>query len=85
VLEVETRNMKGPRDFDVDGLPMHEDNETIIKERIYLDKANPDLLHDEITTIDDAPRTRLDLRLVAPAPTFWPPSVRIRKRRPVIV
>jgi hypothetical protein len=54
VLEVETRNMKGPRDFDVDGLPMHEDNETIIKERIYLDKANPDLLHDEITTIDNA-------------------------------
>jgi hypothetical protein len=31
-----------------------EDNETIVKERIYLDKANPDLLHDEITTIDDA-------------------------------
>jgi hypothetical protein len=54
VLEVETRNMKGPRDFDVDGLPLHEDNETIIKERIYLDKANPDLLHDELTTIDHA-------------------------------
>jgi hypothetical protein len=54
VLEVETRNMKGPRDFEEDGLPLHEDNETIIKERIYLDKANPDLLHDEITTIDHA-------------------------------
>jgi hypothetical protein len=54
VLEVETRNMKGPRDFDVDGLPLHEDNETVIKERIYLDKANPDILHDTITTIDHA-------------------------------
>jgi hypothetical protein len=54
VLEVETRNMKGPRDFDVDGLPLHEDNQSIIKERIYLDKANPDVLHDEITTIDHA-------------------------------
>ena len=54
VLEVETRHMKGPRDFDVDGLPLHKDNQTVVKERIYLDKANPDLLHDEITTIDHA-------------------------------
>jgi hypothetical protein len=54
VLEVETTHMKGPRDFDVDGLPLHNDNETVIKERIFLDKANPDLLHDEITTIDHA-------------------------------
>jgi hypothetical protein len=54
VLEVETSHMKGPRDFDVDGLPLHNDNQTIIKERIFLDKANPNLLHDEITTIDHA-------------------------------
>jgi hypothetical protein len=33
---------------------MHEDNATVIKERIYLDKANPDLLHNDITTIDNA-------------------------------
>jgi hypothetical protein len=46
--------MKGPRDFDVDGLPLHQDNETVIKERIFLDKTNPDLLHDEITTTDHA-------------------------------
>jgi hypothetical protein len=25
-----------------------------VKERIYLDRANPDILHDEITTIDNA-------------------------------
>jgi len=54
VLEVETTHMKGPRDFDVDGLPLHKDNQTVIKERIFLDKANPDLLHDEITTTDHA-------------------------------
>ena len=54
MLEVETTHMKGPRDFDVDGLPLHKDNETVVKERIFLDKADPDLLHDEITTIDHA-------------------------------
>jgi hypothetical protein len=53
-LEVETRGLKGPRTFDADGLPLHQDNRTIVKERIYLDQANRDLLHDEITTIDDA-------------------------------
>jgi hypothetical protein len=54
VLEIETRHIKGPRDFDGDGLPLHKDNQTIVKERIYLDKADPDLLRDEITTIDHA-------------------------------
>ena len=54
VLEVETRNMKGPRSFDASGLPMHVDNETVIKERIYLDKSNRDLLIDEVTTFDKA-------------------------------
>jgi hypothetical protein len=54
VLEVETRFIKGPRSLDGSGLPTHEDNQTIVKERIYLDKANPDILHDEITLIDHA-------------------------------
>src|SRR6267154_4745858 len=54
VLEVETRGMKGPRVFDASGIPLHEDNETIVQERIYLDKADPNLLHDDITTIDHA-------------------------------
>jgi hypothetical protein len=54
LLEIETRYMKGPRTFDVSGLPLHEDNQTVVKERIFLDKAKPDLLHDEITTIDHA-------------------------------
>src|SRR5713226_5059238 len=54
VLEVETRHFKGPRNFDLSGIPLHEDNETVIKERIFLDKADPNLLHDEITVLDHA-------------------------------
>jgi hypothetical protein len=53
-LLVETRGLKGPRVFDATGIPLHEDNETIIKERIYIERGNPNLLHDEITTIDHA-------------------------------
>ena len=54
VLEVETRGLKGPRVYDATGIPLHADNATIIKERIYLDKADKNLLHDEVTTIDHA-------------------------------
>ena len=55
VLEVETRGpFKGPRSYDATGLPLHFDNQSIFKERIYRDKADPNILHDEITTIDHA-------------------------------
>jgi hypothetical protein len=54
VLEAETRGFKGPRSYDNSGLPLHADNQTIVKERIYLDQANHNLLHDQITTIDHA-------------------------------
>jgi hypothetical protein len=54
-LEIETRGpFKGPRVFDATGLPLAYDNRSFIKERIYLDKANPQLLHDQITVIDNA-------------------------------
>ena len=53
-LEVETRGLKGPRALDASGLPLHPDNQTIIKERFFLDPANPNRLHDRITTIDHA-------------------------------
>jgi hypothetical protein len=53
-LEVETRLLKGPRAYDFNGIPLHADNETVVKERIYLDKADPDTMHDEITTFDHA-------------------------------
>jgi len=52
-LLVETRGFKGPRTFDgTPGIPLHSDNQTIVKERIYLDKANRAVLHDDITVID---------------------------------
>jgi hypothetical protein len=54
-LEVETRGpFKGPRAFDATGLPLHFDNESAFKERFFLDKANPNLLHDVITVFDHA-------------------------------
>jgi len=53
-LEVETRHMKGPRAYDTTGLPLHQDNQTVVKERIYLDKADPNVMYDDITTIDNA-------------------------------
>ena len=53
-LEVETRGFKGPRAFDASGMPLHRDNQSIIKERIYADKSNPNILLDEITTIDNS-------------------------------
>ena len=54
MFEVETRNFKGPRAMDSTGLPLHKDNQTVVKERLYLDKNNKDLLHNDITTIDHA-------------------------------
>ena len=53
-LEVESRGMKGPRALDVNGMPLHRDNRTIVRERIFLDPADHDRLHDEITVIDHA-------------------------------
>jgi hypothetical protein len=53
-LEIETRGMKGARVYDSSGAPFHPDNATIVKERISLDKADPDVLRNEITTIDNA-------------------------------
>ena len=55
VLEAETRGpFKGPRAYDATGLPLHFDNQSIFKERFYLDKADPNILHDMITVIDHA-------------------------------
>jgi hypothetical protein len=53
-LDIETRNFKGPRVFESTGLPLASDNHTVVKERVYLDKDNKDVLHDEVTTIDHA-------------------------------
>jgi hypothetical protein len=54
VLEVETRFLKLPRSYDTSGIPFHSDGEAVIKERIYLDKADRNTLWNEITVIDHA-------------------------------
>jgi len=54
VLDVETRNFKGPRTYEFSGILLHDDNASVVKERFFLDKANSDLLLIEITTIDHA-------------------------------
>jgi hypothetical protein len=53
-LEVETRHIKGPRQYENSGIPLHDDNATVVKERMFLDRDNPDVLHDEMTTYDHA-------------------------------
>ena len=55
MLEVETRGpFKGPRAFDGSGLLLHADGQTVIKERIFIDKADPNVAHDEVTVFDHA-------------------------------
>jgi len=44
VLEIETRFLKNPRGYDISGIPFHADEKTVIKERLYLDKDNPNAL-----------------------------------------
>jgi hypothetical protein len=53
-LQVETRAFKGPRAYDASGLPLHRDNQSVIKERFFLDKADPNTIYDEITVLDHA-------------------------------
>jgi hypothetical protein len=53
VLEVETRGpFKGPRAFDNSGLILHPDGETVVKERIYLDKNDPTTLYNRLSVED---------------------------------
>jgi hypothetical protein len=80
VLEVETRDLKGPRAYDGTGLPLHEDNQTVIKERLYTDKADPNIIINEITTIDNAltrPWTAIKKyrRVATKEEAVWPESV----------
>jgi len=52
-LAIETRWIKGPHSYD-GSIPLHKDEQAVIKERISSDKSDPRLLHNEITTIDNA-------------------------------
>jgi hypothetical protein len=54
VLEVETRGpFRAPR-LRRHRAALHFDNQSTFKERFHLDKADPNLLHDEITVFDHA-------------------------------
>jgi len=85
VLVVETRALRGPRSYDSTGIPFHRDNQTIVKERIYLDKANSNTLYDEITVIDNAltgrGRQPRSMSAVRPAILVWG-EVGLRRGQP---
>jgi hypothetical protein len=89
VLEIETRGFRGLRTLDSTSIPLHEDNQTVIKERIYSDKANPNIMHDEITIIDNAftrPWTvTKDYRRVAQARPVWRESECIENNSHVLI
>jgi hypothetical protein len=53
-LVAETRFFKGPRAFDASGLPLAFDNQSIFQETFFIDRNNPDILHDLTTVIDHA-------------------------------
>jgi hypothetical protein len=51
---LEARGFTGPRAYDASGIPLHDDNQTIVRERLHLDKNDRNLLVDEVTVIDHA-------------------------------
>jgi hypothetical protein len=53
-LVVETRGLKGPHTYDSSGVPFHKDDQAVITERLYSDRNDPNILHNEVTTIDHA-------------------------------
>jgi hypothetical protein len=53
-LVIETRGLKNPHSYDSSGLPFHDDNAAVIKERLSVDKADPEVMRNEITVIDHA-------------------------------
>jgi len=53
-LIIETRAIRGPHTYDASGIPFHKDGEAVVTEKVYGDKADPNILHDEITTRDHA-------------------------------
>jgi len=74
VLEVETRHLKNPRAFDASGAPLHADAKTIVKERIYLDKADQNVMHDDMTVFDNAlirPRVSKKRYIRETRPIVW--------------
>jgi len=61
MLEARRRHFKGPRNYEPSGPPLHFDNLSLIKERLFLEtRPNPDVLHNAIYDLSpraDAPWT----------------------------
>jgi len=53
-LHIETRYIKGPRSYGTSGIPFHDDEETVVKERISLDQSNPSVMINVMTVEDHA-------------------------------
>ena len=71
-LLIETRHVRNPRTWDQSGMPMADDNDGVIKERLFLDESNPTILHDEMTTIDNSlTRPWTVMKNYHRAPTVW--------------
>jgi len=73
---VETRGLKNPRTYDATGIPFHADGKTMIQERIFLDKADPNTLYDDITVNDNAltrpwSARKIYRRVATKGPIWW--------------
>jgi hypothetical protein len=53
-LVIETRGLRNPHSYDSSGMPFHDDNAAVIKERLSIDKADPEMMLNEVTVIDHA-------------------------------
>jgi hypothetical protein len=71
-LLVETRYVRNPRNWDQSGMPMADDDNGAIFERLFLDSGNPNILHDEMTTFDGSlTRPWSVMKNYRRAPTVW--------------
>jgi hypothetical protein len=53
-LQIETRHLRSPHEWDQSGMPMADDDDGVVKERLFLDPDKAGILHDEMTTIDNS-------------------------------
>jgi hypothetical protein len=79
-LVIETRGMKGPHTYDASGIPFHKDGEAIVSEKLYADKGDANILHNEIAVTDHALTrpwtvTRSYRRIVQQAAPQWSESL----------
>src|SRR5262249_33405281 len=86
-LEVETRYFKGPRTYEPSGIPLHDDNESVILERIYLDRCDPDIMHNHTTTTDHALTRLCPVKKLYPRDrnVFWYKNNSTENNRHIIV